>query len=94
MNAKEIQHLASLAAISIDNEQTAQFAEEFSAILDYVNTVKEAKTDGFNIPEYHTETLREDSPEYVFSEDIADKILEQTPARNNRYVQVKAVLKK
>jgi aspartyl/glutamyl-tRNA(Asn/Gln) amidotransferase C subunit len=94
MTPTEIQKLASLAAISISEEQTQTFAQEFAEILEYVQKIQTQENDEIEAPQYHVETLRADSPESPFDEHVADRVLEAAPRTHQRYFRVQAVLKK
>jgi len=46
LTAAQVRHIAKLARLEISDDEVEKYAKELSAILDYVEKLKEVKTDG------------------------------------------------
>ena len=78
LTADDVQRIATLARLELTAAETAQFAEQLTAILAYADQVQQVDTSGV-APPVSTEhaTLRDDVP--VPSID-RDRVLSQAPA--------------
>lgn len=93
LTTKEIDHIATLAHITLSDEEKEQYAEELSIIFDYVNQLSEVDTDGVK------ETAQVTGLEDVVREDIASEvdqderqaIIEEFPDRVGNLLKVHAV---
>jgi len=66
LTIKEVEHVALLARLSLNEEEKARFAEQLSSILDYADKLNELSTDD-------VEPLSHILPLYnVFREDIIE----------------------
>lgn len=93
ISAKDIEKLASLARIKIEDEEKEQFGKEIDSILGYVNQIKEA-----NVSLDQSErvgdvknVLRDDTHPHEAGA-FKDKILNEAPAREGDYIKVKKIL--
>ncbi len=89
----EVQHLAGLARIKLTDEEVPQLQKDLSKILEYVDALKQVKTDG--LPEVAQVTglknaNRIDEPAAA-NTDVRDRILKNAPAVEEGYVKVKAI---
>lgn len=95
----EVRHIAQLARIKLTEKEEEKFKKELSSILDYVNKLKELNTDKVE-PLYQTtgivNALRTDKyrKDFEMSEELNEKLVGQAPHKENRFIQVKSVLKK
>ena len=93
ISKEEVRHIAKLARLGFKEKEIEKMQRELASILDYFNLLKEVDVSKVK-PTFHSVVvemaMREDE---VKREEDADKILEQAPAREGRYVKVKEVLK-
>ena len=96
---KEVEHIANLARIKLTEKEKEKFKKELSLILDYVKKLNELDTEGVE-PLYQTtgiiNALREDEyrGDFVMDENLNEKLINQAPNKENRFIKVKSVLKK
>ena len=92
MEKSDIEHLANLARIQLDDEEKTELATSITEILGYVSQVtdiaateKEKKAEGlYNV-------MRDDEPAHEAGA-FTDAILKSAPASEGRYVKVKKIL--
>lgn len=97
MKLEEIKKLANLARIEMSEEELKDIAHDFEPILAYVDQIKEAAK---LIPNDKQEKDPRHEIRNVMREDIAtnnpgeyaDKIIEEMPDSENRYLKVKQIL--
>jgi aspartyl-tRNA(Asn)/glutamyl-tRNA(Gln) amidotransferase subunit C len=93
ISAKDIEKLASLARIKIEENEKEQFGKEIDSILGYVNQIKEAKVS-------LDQSERVGDIKNVLREDVhphesgvnKEKLLSEAPSREGDYVKVKKIL--
>lgn len=94
ISEQKVQYIAKLARLELNQDEIKRFQKEFSLILDYFKLLEKIDTSKIT-PTFYSiplkNVLREDKAEPKNKQDI-DKILEQIPAKEKRYVRVKAVL--
>lgn len=96
---EEIKHIAKLARIEISEKEEEKFQKELSGILDYVAKLNEVNTDHVE-PLYQTTGLinamrpDEHRGDFVMDEKLNELLLGQAPDKQNRFIKVKAALKK
>ncbi len=73
ISIKEVEHVALLARLSLNEKEKEMFAEQLSTILDYIDKLNELDTDGIE-PLYHILPIYN-----VFRE---DEIKASTPREN------------
>ena len=64
INAEQVKHVAKLAKLSLTDEETSNFSEQLSSIIDYVEKLKELDTASTPPTEYiagNKNVFREDS---------------------------------
>jgi aspartyl-tRNA(Asn)/glutamyl-tRNA(Gln) amidotransferase subunit C len=92
LSEEEVKHIAKLAQLPLSDEEVRTFAEQLSETLEYVERLKELKTEGV-LPTFQTTGLTN-----VFREDEIKPCLSQKEALKNSqathkgYFKVKAVL--
>jgi len=95
----ELDHIAELARVRVAPEKREQLKKDLSAILDYVEKLNKADTSSVE-PLYQTTGLvnatRADEPreEFPMTEKLEELLNGQAPARKERFVKVKSILKK
>jgi aspartyl/glutamyl-tRNA(Asn/Gln) amidotransferase C subunit len=97
MKSSDVKHLAELAYISVPEEQQESFEQDFSSILQHIDTLTQVTEEIDVLPQYYHETLRQDiclAPHPRFSQNVREKILEAMPATDGTSLVVKTVLKK
>jgi len=96
---KELDHIAKLARVNVAPEKRETLKKDLSAILDYIEKLNKADTSSVE-PLYQTTGLinvtRTDEPrqEFPMTEKLKELLIDQAPARKERFVKVKSILKK
>ncbi|MBI2063461.1 MAG: Asp-tRNA(Asn)/Glu-tRNA(Gln) amidotransferase subunit GatC [Candidatus Yanofskybacteria bacterium] len=97
LSKKEIERVASLARIKLDEEEKEKMASELGAVLDYIDKLKEVNTDGVEPIAHITgmeNILRKDEPmKKPLEGQAADaaKLVKMAPDSKDNFVKVKAV---
>ncbi len=74
ISVKDVQHIAGLACIDLDEGQQERFAQQFNSILEYFKELDGLNTEGVE-PTYHVIGLNN-----IFREDVAAEPLPQEEA--------------
>jgi len=77
INVKDVQHIAGLACIDLNEEQQERFAKQFNSILEYFKELDALNTEDIE-PTYHVIGLNN-----VFREDVASESLPREEALRN-----------
>lgn len=94
LTKEQVKHIADLARIEITEAEKEKFAEELSAVLGYIEQLKEADTSKVSATNQVTGLInvtREDIVENC-DEETKKKILDGAPMKEKNYIKVKAVL--
>ena len=94
INKKEVEHIAELARLGLEEDEIKMMDKELSSILDYFQSLEKAKVEDVE-PTSHSVSM-----ENITREDIGEKqslekvnqLLEAAPEREGRYIKVKNVL--
>jgi aspartyl-tRNA(Asn)/glutamyl-tRNA(Gln) amidotransferase subunit C len=89
---EEVQHIAGLARIGMNEQETEKMATEISAVLEWIDQLKEVDVEGVEPTAHITgmeNRLRQDS---VNNFENKAGIVELFPERKGNYDKVKAVL--
>ena len=90
----DVDHIAKLARLGLDEKEKEKFTQELSSILSFVEKLNEVDTDNIE-PMAHVTGLknikREDVEKEKDKEDT-DRLVELAPEEEKRQVKVKAVL--
>src|SRR3989344_4798242 len=92
---KEVQHIAELARLGINNKEIEKTQKELSSILDYIEKLTKADEGGVEVfgeassPE---NKFREDEAK-ISSLEVVNMLMELLPDKKEGYVKVKTVLK-
>ncbi|MAF13468.1 MAG: Asp-tRNA(Asn)/Glu-tRNA(Gln) amidotransferase GatCAB subunit C [Parcubacteria group bacterium] len=93
LSKEEVEKIAILARLGLTEEEKEKFTTQLSSILDYVEQLKEVKTDGVEPSAQVTgleNVMREDSVEETDKE-VRDKLLKQAPKTEDDLIKTKAV---
>ena len=99
MDSKTVKHIASLARIKLTDAEEGDMAKEMSSILGYIEKLNSVDTDSIE-PTYQTtgliNSMREDMSfgSFKMDEKLNARLIEQSPAKEKRFVKVKSVLNK
>lgn len=97
LSEKEIDHIAELARIAITADERRRFQKELSVILEYVHQLDTVSTEGVE-PLYQVTGLRNatrpDAAPGAPDHERAQRIVDQAPHTQERFVKVPSVLKK
>lgn len=93
---KEVEHIAALARLGLNNREKEKFTKELSSVLDYINQLSQLNVEKIEPMSGGTSNeniTRQDDP----TQDIADnqmkqEILNASPDRENDYFKVPQVL--
>lgn len=93
LNKSDVKRLADLARLSLTDAELEQFSGEFSNILEYVEQLKDADTDGLK-PTYQinglTTVTRKD--ELIDYKTTQASLLKNVPKVKDKQIQVRRVL--
>ena len=93
LKSDEINHIAQLARLGLTNEEKERMATQLSAILDYLDQLKEVDTSDINPTAQVTgleNVMRDDEIERIDSE-TRKGLLDSAPETENDLVKSKAV---
>jgi aspartyl-tRNA(Asn)/glutamyl-tRNA(Gln) amidotransferase subunit C len=99
LSDSEVEHIAKLARITISDGEKEKLKKDLSAILGYIEKLNSVDTSSVE-PLYQTTGLvnatRTDEPrgEFKMSDKLEELLIGQAPARKERFVKVKSILKK
>lgn len=93
ITTKEVEKLAQLARIKIDETEKQSLTKEIDSILSYVDEIKKATVDMdyTPIPGAIHNVFRSDETQSTSSED-REKILEESPDREGEFIAVKKII--
>lgn len=87
----DVRQLASLARLSIPEEQLQAYQKDFEGILDYIETINQAEVTEVEIPHVLTNMVRDDEESYQPGEFTYD-LLAQAPQSRGGYFEVPKIL--
>jgi aspartyl-tRNA(Asn)/glutamyl-tRNA(Gln) amidotransferase subunit C len=93
LTVQEVEHIANLARLSLSPEEKEQYAEQLSAIFDYVDLLQEVDTSGVEASEgvsQLTDIVREDTV-IETDEEIRKKLIAAFPKRMGNLLKVPGV---
>jgi len=91
---EEVKHIASLAHLGLTQKELDSMQKNFSSILDYIETLKEADISGVEKAFSERElknVVREDIQKET-PEDKRKKLIDMFPETKNNYLKTKKVL--
>lgn len=98
ISKKEVQHIAKLARLGLEEKEIEEMGKELSLILDYFNLLKEVDVSGIEPGFYFAEELKEITAADLMREDQvekskkAKKLLDSVPETKEDFVKVKTIL--
>ncbi|MBP7805075.1 MAG: Asp-tRNA(Asn)/Glu-tRNA(Gln) amidotransferase subunit GatC [Candidatus Pacebacteria bacterium] len=92
MELKDVQHLAMLSRLEIEEDEQKALLEDLKSILVYIDQVQKAPIsgDGVSVPE-HRNIMREDVVTTKTGE-YTDILLEQVVGKQDNFVKVKKIM--
>jgi aspartyl-tRNA(Asn)/glutamyl-tRNA(Gln) amidotransferase subunit C len=94
MQKEDIKKLAELSRIELTEEEVEEYTEEFSDILEYVDSLKEVVGESDDLvleSSSNRNVLREDEIPHE-SGINTDKLIKESPDSKDNYIKVKKVL--
>jgi len=94
INKKDVQHIAKLARLNMDEKEEEKFAKELSSILNYVEKLKKInikKIEPTSHPFEIENVTRRDIPGEP-EEEMVKNLAKNAPAQERNYIKVKAIL--
>ncbi|MBX4191511.1 MAG: Asp-tRNA(Asn)/Glu-tRNA(Gln) amidotransferase subunit GatC [Candidatus Doudnabacteria bacterium] len=91
ISTEEVNRIAKLARLSFDDEQKQKLQHELSAILEYVDQLKQVG-DKVSTEVYDEETMNLMREDVVEERTSPEEFLKQSPAREGNFVKVKSIL--
>ena len=94
LSKEQVEHVAKLARLGLSDKEKRKFQKELSAILDFVEKLKEVKTEKVEPTAQVTglEKVSREDKGRAKSKQETDKLLNLAPETKDGYVKVKAVL--
>jgi aspartyl-tRNA(Asn)/glutamyl-tRNA(Gln) amidotransferase subunit C len=93
---KEVQHIANLARLGLNEKEIEKYQNELSSILDYIEKLKEVDISKVE-PNIHPlevkNVTREDKEKSKIKNQISKRLLELAPETKEGYLKVKSILK-
>lgn len=96
---KDIDHIASLARIKINEKEKDKLKKDMSSILGYIDKLNKIKTENIEPISQTTgitNAFRADKnrKEFKMDEELNEKLIGQAPHKKERFIKVKSILKK
>lgn len=91
LNKKEIEHIASLARLGLEEKEKDKFKEQLSQILDYVKQLQKVDTKGVEPIAQITGLENVEREDKVESGDFKEKLLKLAPDREGDHFKVNPV---
>lgn len=93
LTVKEVEQIANLARLELNEEEKKMYAEQLSVVLEYIGILNEVNTEGVKETCQVTgleDVVREDKPMHS-SEELKQKLIESFPEKLGKLLKVKAV---
>jgi len=91
LNREQVLHIAELAKLELDEEETALFAGQLSEILEYAETINQLDTDAIPPTAQAIEMRNVTRPDRVEPSLTPDEALRNAPDRRDDLVRVRAI---
>ena len=92
INAEQIEHVAKLARLSLTDEEVAEFSQQLSSIIDYVEKIKELDTDSAPPAEYIAEIKNVSREDFVFPSLPTDEFARLAPDFRDGHIVVPKII--
>ncbi len=89
---KEIEKLAQLARIELNDQEKISLQKDLESILNYVSELKEAPTAEKKEEISYLKNVMRDDEEHNLSGEFTDRLLVGAPDRTDNYIKVKKIL--
>lgn len=93
ISKKEVEHIAKLARLGLNEKEVEKMQRELSSILDYMEKLKEidvSEVEPTSHPLLVENVMRDDEPKNTNS-GVRRKIVKQAPDSKNNYFKVKSI---
>jgi len=93
LSKQEIEHIALLARLGLTEEEKEKYAQQLSSILDYVELLKEVKTDGVEPTAQVTglENVMRDDAIDDCDKETRDKLIKLAPESEDDLIKTRSV---
>ena len=91
ISEKEVKHIAKLARLELTDKEIKKMKKNLSAVLDYFDVLKSAPA----LPKQSSGETRKANvarEDEVKKDGVADKIIDASPNKKDRYIKVKNIL--
>lgn len=92
ITTQQIEHIAKLARLGITEQEKEKYAKELANILDYFKKLEQADTTDILPIKQITGLKNRTRDDIIDSFSAQETILDNAPARKNRFVKVKSIL--
>ena len=92
IDLKTIKHIAKLSRISLEDEKAKKLATDLSSIFEFIEKLNELKTDDVEPLTSIAETTLRFRNDKITSENIREKILKNSPEKNDDFFVVPKVV--
>jgi len=92
LSEKEVEHIAALARLKLDEAERARLARELSVILDYVEKLGELDLAGISPTSHVAEIPTPMRPDVVEPSPAAEAALRAAPSLHGRHIRVPRVV--
>lgn len=92
MELRDIEKLADLARLEIQDEEKAEILKDFGAILDYIKQIEEVTIPMNSIPEYELKNVMRADVVLNESGSNTEILVAQMPDSDGSYLKVKQIL--
>jgi len=92
IDLKTIKHISKLSRISINEEKAQKLASDLNSIFDFIEKLKELKTDSVEPLTSIAETTLKFRSDEVKSKNIREQIIKNSPEDNEDYFIVPKVI--
>lgn len=91
ISKKDVEHVAKLSRLELSEEEKSQYTQELGAILDYVDELNSAPTEGIE-PISQISGLKNIAREDEIEESLpTEKALQNAPDKKDKFIKVKKV---
>ncbi|KKQ73187.1 MAG: Aspartyl/glutamyl-tRNA(Asn/Gln) amidotransferase subunit C [Berkelbacteria bacterium GW2011_GWB1_38_5] len=91
ISKQDVEHVAKLSRLKLSDEETAEYTQELGAILDYVDELDSAPTEGVE-PISQISGLKNIAREDEVTESLpTEKVLENAPDKKDNFIKVKKI---
>ena len=92
IDLKTVKHISKLARISLDEEKASKLAKDLNSIFEFIEKLNELKTDNVEPLTSVAETRLRFREDQIKSENIREKILQNSPDENKDFFVVPKVV--